>query len=56
METGYIIMCVFLVIFGILGLVKIIMDTYTQGKKEILDKMLKNGDIDKDIYFKYLSD
>ena len=50
----YYIMTGLMIVFGVLGLFATIMNISTQAKKDLLEKMYKNGDIDNDVYRKYL--
>jgi len=47
-----------MIVFGLFGLIKILMDISKQGEREgkkgLLEKMYKNGDIDIRVYKKYL--
>jgi len=43
-----------MIVFGILGLIGFMIKISEDGKKDILDKMYKSGDIDSKTYLKYL--
>ncbi len=43
-----------MIVFGILGIIGLLVRVSNQGKKELLEEMFKNGDIDSKVYKKYL--
>lgn len=51
----YYIFCVFLVILGILGLIAQIHKIQKEARKDLLEQMLKNNDINDKVYIKYLN-
>lgn len=51
---GFYILCVFMIVFAIIGFIGIMIKISNQGKKDLLEKMYKNGDINDSIYRKYL--
>jgi hypothetical protein len=54
MVTGWILACIMMVVFGLLVLIGTLMRISEQAKSDLLEKMLKDGDIGYDIYKKYL--
>ncbi len=44
----------FLIVFGIFGLISILYNVSKKSKRDILDEMFKNNDISVDVYKKYL--
>lgn len=54
MTTGWILMCITMVVFGLLGLVGVLIRISESAKKDLLEKMFKDGDINQDVYRKYL--
>jgi hypothetical protein len=45
--------CGLVTLFGIIQLFRLLYSNQKQGKNEVLDKMLENGDINSNIYIKY---
>lgn len=54
MTTGWILTCIMMTVFGLLGLIGTLMRISKQSEKDLLEKMYKNGDIDNRVYRKYL--
>ena len=54
MTTGWILACIMMVVFGLLGLIGTLMRISEQAKRDLLDKMLKEGEINNRVYKKYL--
>lgn len=54
MTTSWILACIMMVVFGLLGLIGTLMRISEQAKKDLLEKMLKNDDISHSVYKKYL--
>ena len=50
MTTGWILTCTMMVVFGLLGLIGTLMRISEQAKKDLLKKMLKDGDISHSVY------
>jgi hypothetical protein len=55
MTTGWILACIMMVVFGLLGLlIGTLMRISEQAKRDLLEKMLKDGDISHSVYKKHL--
>jgi hypothetical protein len=54
MKTGWILACIMMVVFGLLGLIGTLIRISEQEKRDLLEKMLKDGDISYSIYKKHL--
>lgn len=50
MAAGWILICIMMVVFGLLGLIGTLMRISEQAKKDLLEKMLKDGDISHSVY------
>jgi hypothetical protein len=54
MTTGWTLVYIIMVVFGLLGLIGTLMRISEQAKKDLLEKMLKDGDISHSVYKKHL--
>ena len=53
MTTGWILLCIIMVVFGLLGLIGTLIRISEQAKRDLLEKMLKDGDISLNVYKKH---
>ena len=53
MEIHILIIQSFFIFFGLVGFISLIYKICKNGIKDKLEEMFKNGDIDKETYFKY---
>lgn len=54
MTIGWFLMCVIMILLGLLGLNINASRVYEQGKRDLLDKILKDGDINHNVYKKHI--
>jgi hypothetical protein len=51
----YYVVCILICIFGFIGLIDNLYKMNNDSKKELLDELLKNNEITKNVYIKYLN-
>jgi hypothetical protein len=54
MTAGWILGCIMMVVFGLFGLIVTLMRISEQAKRDLLEKMLKDEDINHSVYKKHI--
>ena len=54
MTIAWFLVCTLMVVFGLLGMIGSLMRISERAKADLLDKMLKDGDINLEVYRKHI--